>query len=99
MKVLKKGTPQKGWAKEFTCTGSGNGGGGCKAKLLVEQDDVFRTYSHCRDETDTYNTFKCSECGVLTDIGDVPFTPRQPRRSDSGATYTGSNSNRGPEEG
>ena len=92
MKVLKKGTPQKGWAKEFSCTGNGNGGGGCKAKLLVEQDDVFKTYSHHYDgSSETYNTFKCSECSVLTDIKEhLPFTPRSPRKSDSGATYTGS---------
>ena len=75
MKVLEKGRPQKGWAKEYECTGKGNKGGGCGAKLLVEQGDLFHTYSHARDETDTYTTFKCSECGVLTDIpsGDVPY--------------------------
>jgi hypothetical protein len=36
----------------------------------------------------------------MTDIKDsLPFTPRQSRKSDSGATYTGSASNRGPEDG
>ena len=68
MKVLKKGRPQKGWAQEFECTGKGNGGGGCGATLLVEQDDVYQTASHCRDETDYYKTFLCPECGVETDI-------------------------------
>jgi len=68
MKVLKKGTGQKGWAKEFVCTGSGNGNGGCGAKLLVEIADIFKTESHARDETTIYLTFKCPECGTLTDI-------------------------------
>ena len=27
MKVIKEGRKQKGWAREYTCTGSGNGGG------------------------------------------------------------------------
>lgn len=69
MKVLEKGRPQTGWAKEFTCTGNGNsGGGGCRAKLLVEQGDLFVTQSHCRDETDSFLTFECSECRVWTDL-------------------------------
>jgi hypothetical protein len=75
MKTLEPGRPQKGWAKELVCTGDGNGGGGCGAKLLVEEADVFRTMSnHYDGSTDYYNTFKCCECGVLTDIGNVPFT-------------------------
>jgi hypothetical protein len=69
MKVLEKGTPQKGPAVKAVCTGNGNGGGGCKAKLLVEEDDVFSTESHCRDESTTYTTFRCAECGTLTDLG------------------------------
>lgn len=68
MKVLKEGSPQKGWAKRFKCTGGGNGNGGCGAVLLVEFGDLFTTESHARDETTTYVTFKCSSCGVLTDI-------------------------------
>jgi len=68
MKVLEKGRPQKGWAGEFLCTGKGIGDGGCNAKLLVEQDDLFKTESHARDEITIYLTFKCPECGVLTDI-------------------------------
>lgn len=77
MKVLKKGREQQGWAKEFTCTGKGNGGGGCGATLLVEQRDVFQTSSsHYDGSTDYYNTFKCASCGVLTDIKEfLPFTP------------------------
>lgn len=72
MKVIKKGREQKGWAKEYECTGAGNGKGGCGAILLVEQPDLFQTSSSARDETDYYVTFKCSECGVLTDIQDYP---------------------------
>lgn len=68
MKVIKKGRPQKGWAKEYSCTGKGNEGGGCGAKLLVEIDDLFCTTSSVRDETDYYITFMCPLCGVLTDI-------------------------------
>lgn len=68
MKVLKAGRPQKGWSMKFVCTGAGNGGGGCEAKLLVEQGDVFLTESHARDETTVYHTFRCPECGVNTDI-------------------------------
>jgi hypothetical protein len=79
MKVLKKGTPQKGWAKKYDCSGNGNRGGGCGAKLLVEQNDVFRTASHHYDgSNEAYNTFRCPECGVWTDIpmGDVGFDVR-----------------------
>lgn len=68
MRVIKRGRPQQGWAKEFTCTGSGNGDGGCQAKLLVEQGDLFRTQTHCRDETDTYLTFVCPLCKVWMDL-------------------------------
>lgn len=80
MKVIKKGRPQKGWAKEFKCTGAGNGEGGCGATLLVEQDDVFQTSSsHYDGSTDYYSTFECVECKVLTDIPEsvsLPFTPK-----------------------
>ncbi len=71
MKVLKKGRPQKGWAKEFVCTGKGNGNGGCGAKLLVEEGDLYETSHSCYDgSTDYYVTFMCAECGVETDINE-----------------------------
>jgi endogenous inhibitor of DNA gyrase (YacG/DUF329 family) len=73
MKVLVKGRKQKGWAKELVCTGAGNGGGGCGTQLLVERADLFKTYRSIRDETDYFVTFKCPECGVLTDVKDSPF--------------------------
>lgn len=76
MKVLKKGRAQKGWAGEFTCTGAGNGGGGCGAKLLVEEGDVYQTQNtDLTGSTDYYLTFKCPECGVETDLpSSVPGT-------------------------
>lgn len=69
MKILKAGRKQKGWAKEFECTGHDNGGGGCGAKLLVEQDDLYET-SHSDGEggTNYCVTFMCSACNVETDI-------------------------------
>lgn len=72
MKVIAKGTGQKGWAKEYECTGKGNGLGGCGAKLLVEKADLFCTVSTALHETDYHVTFKCVECGVLTDISGYP---------------------------
>jgi hypothetical protein len=80
MKVITPGRPQKGWAKEYTCTGAGNGNGGCGAVLLIEQDDVYETSGSCRDETNYYTTFKCSECGVETDIIDVPGNLKLPTK-------------------
>jgi hypothetical protein len=69
MKVLEKGRPQKGWAKEFVCSGKGNNDGGCGAKLLVEFDDLFRTFhTDYGGGKDVFVTFKCMDCGVLTDI-------------------------------
>jgi len=87
MKVLEKGRDQRGWAKEFRCTGYGNGGGGCGAMLLVEQGDVYRTHRFdYGGGHDMFNTFTCGACGVETDIPasvSVPFTP--PDKADCGA--------------
>ena len=76
MKVLEKGRPQKGWAIEQMCTGRGNKGGGCGAKLLVEEGDLYKTYSQALHETDTHVTFARAECGVETDLpnGILPGT-------------------------
>ncbi len=65
MRVIENGTGQTGWATEALCTGRGNGNGGCGALLMVDQPDLFRT----RHFDETYVTFKCRECGVLTDLG------------------------------
>lgn len=73
MKVIKKGREQKGWAKEYKCTGNGNGGGGCGAILLVEEADLYRTSRYYYDgDADYYTTFRCSCCGVQTDIDPPP---------------------------
>jgi len=74
MKVLEPGRKQNGWAIERRCTGHGNGGGGCNAKLLVEETDLFKTYASVKDETDTFVTFQCPECGSKTDIDSVVAT-------------------------
>ena len=80
MKVIKKGRPQTGWAKELACTGAGNEDGGCGAILLVEIDDVYETSStFCGRDRTTYNTFKCPECGVETDIDENIKVPTKPR--------------------
>lgn len=76
MKVIKEGRPQKGWAAEHTCSGAGNGNGGCGAILLIEESDLFMTSSTCRDETDYYVTFTCCQCGVKTDPKDIPVRIR-----------------------
>ena len=77
MKVLKTGDGRTGWSTKADCTGAGNGIGGCGAKLLVEQADLFTTASCARDETTTYVTFMCCECGVETDVGNVPYHVRR----------------------
>lgn len=69
MKVLKKGRPQVGWSRKLICTGKGNNGGGCGAKLLVEKDDLVRTGRHPYDGShEYYVTFVCPECKVMTDL-------------------------------
>lgn len=69
MKIIKEGTGQKGWAREYTCSGDGNGGGGCGAVLLVEADDLMNyTKVHLDGSTTAYVLFKCCCCGVLTDV-------------------------------
>lgn len=79
MKVIRPGREQKGWACELECTGAGNKGGGCGARLLVEQADVYQTHSgHYDGSTDHFNTFRCAACGVQTDIAEpLPFSPRE----------------------
>lgn len=90
MKVIKPGIEKKGWAAEFTCTGKGNGNGGCGAVLLVEYRDLYKTYSSCMGETESSVTFCCACCEVETDISysgpnshDIPDKPRSRSRSRS----------------
>lgn len=69
MKILKKGREQKGWSQEFECTGKGNDGGGCGAKLLVEFGDLYKTHHYdYGGGHDEYVTFRCACCRVQTDI-------------------------------
>lgn len=74
MKVLKPGREQKGWATEATCTGMGNGNGGCGAVLLVEESDLFQTsrLSYGDQFPEYFATFECVACGVLTDLDNYP---------------------------
>lgn len=72
MKIIKPGSGARGWSKKVTCTGGGNGGGGCKAVLEVDESDLYETESSARGETTTYTTFMCAACGVETDI-DAPY--------------------------
>lgn len=78
MKVIKKGRPQRGWAKRLKCTGEGNNGGGCGAILLVEQVDLYQTSSSSMGEVDYFATFCCSECGVETDVPKGTSLPVMP---------------------
>ena len=69
MKVLKPGDGRKEWSFKTKCTGHGNEGGGCKAVLLIGLSDLFHTHSsHYDGSNEIYTTFKCVECGVLTDL-------------------------------
>jgi len=69
MKLLKTGRAQRGWSREFKCTGLGNGQGGCGATLLVEEADLYRTSSsHYDGSTESHTTFLCLACGVETDV-------------------------------
>ena len=79
MQVIKPGRQQTGWSKEYTCTGKGNGGGGCGAVLLVSQGDLYHTHNYdYGGGHDIFTTFRCSACGVQTDINDYtgPSLPR-----------------------
>ena len=90
MKIIKPGNPQKGWSKQFTCTGAGNKGGGCKAKLLVEQTDIYLTHSYHYDGShEVYHTFQCPSCGVETDIPNsvsLPFSAREKNKAEKEVT-------------
>jgi hypothetical protein len=69
MKVIEKGDGRKGWAKEFRCTGAGNGNGGCGALLLVEQNDLYitRHFDYGGGES-VHVTFRCPLCYNETDV-------------------------------
>lgn len=70
MIILEAGTEV--WHLEKRCTGEGNGGPGCRALLRVEEGDLFHTHRYLHDGShEICTTFKCLQCGVLTDIQDV----------------------------
>lgn len=73
MKILSPGREgQKSWTTEATCTGHGNGLGGCGARLLVEKTDLYKTHQYdYGGGHDVFTTFMCPQCEVETDI-DVP---------------------------
>lgn len=75
-KVIKSGRIQRGWSKKFKCTGIGNGGGGCRAILLVSEYDIYETVSCSMGETERHKTFCCPQCGVETDIVDYSVVPK-----------------------
>jgi hypothetical protein len=89
MKVLKPGRPQTEYSVEQTCTGDGNGGGGCGAVLLVEYPDM-RYLPGVPGDTwgsrDPAVMFRCCSCGVVTDMAkkDWPHSPAKlPRFSNA----------------
>lgn len=72
MKLLRK-VKTNGWELKQKCTGINNGGGGCKSRLLMNEDGIFRT--HCIHSVSPFEhyiyyfyTFKCPVCGVESDI-------------------------------
>lgn len=76
MKVLEKGP---GWSIKQFCTGKGNGGGGCRSKLLIENGDIYLTsHTDMGGDTDYFYTFRCPICGIETDIPekDLPISIR-----------------------
>jgi len=69
MKIIKPGREQNGWSIEATCTGEGNGGGGCGAVLLVEAPDLYITSrSPMGRDYEEFATFRCPSCRVETDL-------------------------------
>lgn len=63
MKVVAKGREQAGWALEVECTGRGVLGGGCHAKLLVTESDLYRSKSSVVISS---ARFTCVECGIVS---------------------------------
>jgi len=73
MKVLVQGRQQQGWTTEATCKGSWSEGGGCGAKLLVEERDIeVKRHTDYTGDTETFAQFTCMACGVATVLKSVP---------------------------
>lgn len=80
MKILEIGKSDF-WETEQICTGRGNGNGGCGAKLLVAETDIYITKSlSIEDNIFTDYTFKCPCCSKETDIPKRKI-PRSVRRN------------------
>lgn len=65
----------EGWDTLQLCTGVGNGGGGCGAFLLVEEEDLADMT--CDSTGETSVAFRCISCGAFTDL---PNSVRRPGR-------------------
>ena len=88
MKILEKGP---GWSIEKYCTGKGNGDGGCRSKLLIEQADIYLTsHTDMAGDTDYFYTFRCPVCNAETDIPekDVPYSIRRNLLDNRRGIYT-----------
>lgn len=70
MQVLSKGQASKiGWQRKLFCTGKGGEQPGCDALLLIEFNDLCKTYkSSANGETDSFICFVCPECNAQTNI-------------------------------
>lgn len=62
------------WSAELICTGSGHGGTGCGAVLLVEKADLMRLAvpGGSADRPYWSVAFCCCACGALTGVVGVP---------------------------
>lgn len=74
MKVIHTGDLHT-WVAEAECSGRGNGGGGCWARLLVEAQDVFGTCVQNHGETRHFISFRCCLCGTHTDLPRTQYPP------------------------
>ena len=77
MKILK---PGKNFMTD-ACTGKGNGGKGCGAKLEFERNDL--RYYGARDYPWRYQpacvSFRCPQCGVVTDLAEKKWPANETR--------------------
>jgi phage FluMu protein Com len=65
------------------CTGEGNQGNGCGAKLSYVEEDIFYTFRHVMGEAqDYFLTIKCPHCETLTDIKRCHKKPDYPSKSE-----------------
>ena len=71
MKVLKK-SEDYNWSKEVKCPY-------CKAKLLVEKEDVSYHYYYDKDwpgDEEEYDAYRCPECNYLNKMGERSIPAR-----------------------